>query len=80
LILEVKAVERTCDAGVTVLKFLGKIHSLTGRITMELMRKAFKSVKKNRGSAGIDKVSIQMFENNLDQNLTALMRKLKRGT
>ena len=56
-----------------------KAHSLTGRITIELMRKAFISVKNNRGVAGIDKVSIQMFEQNLDANLTALMRTMKRG-
>ena len=43
------------------------------------MQQAFKSVKKNRGVAGIDNVSIQMFENNLEQNLMALMNKLKRG-
>ena len=41
------------------------------------MRKAFKSVKRNRGAAGIDKVSIQMFQANLDENLDALMRDLK---
>ena len=58
---------------------VNKAHSLTGRITLELMRQAFKAVKKNRGVAGIDKVSIQMFEHNLEQNLTALMRKMKRG-
>jgi RNA-directed DNA polymerase len=46
---------------------------------MELMQQAFKAVKKNRGVAGIDKVSIKMFEQNLDANLTALMRKMKRG-
>lgn len=54
-----------------------KVHSLTGRMTPELMRQAFKAVKKNRGVAGIDKVSIKMFENNLDQNLDSLMRDLK---
>jgi group II intron reverse transcriptase/maturase len=54
-----------------------KVHSLTGRITPELMRKAFKAVKKNRGAAGLDKVSIHMFEKNLDENLDALMRELK---
>ena len=42
-----------------------KVHSLTGRITEELMHKAFKAVKKNRGAAGIDKVSIKMYESNL---------------
>ena len=54
-----------------------KVHSLTGRITPELMRQAFKAVKRNRGAAGLDKVSIKMFEENLQQNLDALMRELK---
>ncbi len=57
-----------------------KVHSLTGRITPELMRKAFKAVKRNRGAAGVDKVSIKMFEDNLEENLAALMRDLKAGT
>ena len=35
-----------------------KAHSLTGRITDGLMLAAFKAVKRNRGAAGIDKVSI----------------------
>lgn len=56
-----------------------KVHSLTGRITEEMMFKAFKAVKRNRGSAGIDKVSIAMYESNLTKNLTSLMRGLKRG-
>ena len=54
-----------------------KVHSLTGRITIELMRRAFLNVKKNRGAAGIDRQSIQMFERQLEQNLVALMRVLK---
>jgi RNA-directed DNA polymerase len=57
-----------------------KAHSLTGRIMPGLMWSAFRSVKRNRGVAGIDKVSIQLFENNLDQHLLALMRCLKDGT
>ena len=57
-----------------------KEHSLTGRITFELMLKAFKAVKRNRGAAGIDKVSIKMFDANLDDNLLALMRRIKDGT
>ena len=56
-----------------------KVHSLTGRIMPKVMRDAFKKVKHNRGAAGIDKVSIQMFEANLEQNLDALMRDLKTG-
>jgi len=54
-----------------------KVHSLTGRIDDRLMRQAFKAVKRNRGAAGIDKVSIAMFEENLDANLAALKRDLK---
>tara|TARA_B100001123_G_scaffold252388_1_gene281578 strand:+ start:868 stop:2109 length:1242 start_codon:yes stop_codon:yes gene_type:complete len=54
-----------------------KVHSLTGRIDQQLMRAAFKAVKRNRGAAGIDKVSIAMFERNLDANLRALQRDLK---
>ena len=56
-----------------------KVHSLTGRITSRLMHEAFKAVKRNRGAAGVDKVSIQMFEANLPENLDALMRDLKKG-
>jgi group II intron reverse transcriptase/maturase len=56
-----------------------KVHSLTGRITEELMLKAFKAVKKNRGAAGIDKMTISMFEKNLTENLLSLMRELKQG-
>jgi RNA-directed DNA polymerase len=54
-----------------------KVHSLTGRITPDLMYRAFRNVRRNRGAAGIDKVSIRMFEANLEQNLLALMRDLK---
>jgi len=57
-----------------------KYHSLTGRITLELMEQAFRSVRRNRGAAGIDKVSIKMFQANLAENLLALMRDLKQGT
>jgi RNA-directed DNA polymerase len=44
------------------------------------MRDAFRNVKRNRGAAGIDRVSIDLFEFNLEQNLMALMRCLKDGT
>jgi len=56
-----------------------KVHSLTGRITPQLMRQAFLAVKRNRGAAGVDKVSIAMFAANLEENLAALMRDLKTG-
>jgi group II intron reverse transcriptase/maturase len=57
-----------------------KAHSLTGRITETLMLTAFRNVKRNRGAAGIDTVSIRLFESNLGQNLLALMRELKSRT
>jgi RNA-directed DNA polymerase len=57
-----------------------KVHSLTGRITPNRMLQAFRAVKRNRGAAGVDKVSIAMFAANLEENLAALMRDLKTGT
>lgn len=56
-----------------------KEHSLTGRIDDRLVLAAFKAVKRNRGAAGIDKVSVKMFEANLEDNLAALKRDLKTG-
>ncbi len=53
---------------------------MIGRIDIGLMRDAFKAVKRNRGAAGVDKVSIQMFRANLMDNLHALMRQLKDGS
>lgn len=54
-----------------------KHHSLTGRITSDLMARAFKSVKRNKGAAGVDRVSIEQYENNLGMNLAELMRLMK---
>jgi RNA-directed DNA polymerase len=54
-----------------------KHHSLTGRITLDLMHLAFGNVRRNRGAAGIDRESIEAFEINLEDNLLALMRRLK---
>jgi RNA-directed DNA polymerase len=57
-----------------------KVHSLTGRITPKLAYEAWRAVRRNRGAAGIDKVSIQMFERQLEANLDRLLRELKGGT
>jgi group II intron reverse transcriptase/maturase len=54
-----------------------KVHSLTGRITTEFMQKALRAVKRNKGAAGVDKVSVKMFDANREENLSALMRELK---
>jgi RNA-directed DNA polymerase len=64
--------------GTNVVKI--KHHSLTGRITVPLMYLAFRNVRRNRGAAGIDRESIDAFELNLDDNLLALMRRLKEGS
>jgi group II intron reverse transcriptase/maturase len=57
-----------------------KAHSLTGRITPDLVYHAFCNVKRNRGAAGIDKVSSALFEENILENVPALTRQLKDGT
>lgn len=54
-----------------------KVHSLTGRINQSLMEKAFKAVKRNRGAAGIDKISIELYQKDACTNLEILMRQLK---
>lgn len=56
-----------------------KVHSLTGRITMDRMQQAFQNVKRNRGAAGVDKQSVRMYAQNRDENLAALMRDMKSG-
>jgi len=57
-----------------------KHHSLTGRINLALMYEAFRAVKRNKGKAGVDRVSIEMFAQQLELNLTSLMRDLKDGS
>ncbi len=58
-----------------------KVHSLTGRITPKLMKDSWKAVKRNRGAAGVDRVTIQMYKENIENNLSHLMGRLKtRGT
>src|ERR1700730_10222966 len=54
-----------------------KIHSLTGRITLTLMEESLKAVERNRGAAGIDKVTIELYKRLVCTNLRDLMRKLK---
>jgi RNA-directed DNA polymerase len=57
-----------------------KHHSLTGRITLPLLYRAFRNVRRNHGAAGIDRESITAFAINLEANLLALMRRLKDGS
>jgi retron-type reverse transcriptase len=57
-----------------------KVHSLTGRITPALLLAAWQAIRRNRGAAGIDRVSLDMFAANLADNLRALERDLKDGS
>lgn len=57
-----------------------KHHSLTGRITYRRCYEAFRSVQRHRGTAGVDRVSIQQFQENLLENLLDLMQDLKTGS
>jgi RNA-directed DNA polymerase len=54
-----------------------KVFSLTGRITPEVMKKAWKAVRRNRGAAGVDKITIERYEVDLDNRLNLLMKDLK---
>ena len=40
-----------------------------GRIDLKLMKNAFKAVKKKRGTASIDHVSVDTYKKNEEQNL-----------
>ena len=54
------------------LKF--KLFSVYGKILhKDVLKEAFRKVKKNKGCAGIDKISIKKFEENLDDNIDLIM-------
>ena len=69
-----------CSVGKDLCVAKIKAHSLTGRITYSLVFQAFSNVKRNRGAAGIDKVSITLFEKNILDNVEALTPALKDAT
>ena len=54
-----------------------KVHSLTGRITPKLVVESWKAVKRNRGAAGVDRVTIKTYDENKERNLNDLMTRLK---
>src|SRR5271166_957876 len=57
-----------------------KHHSLTGRISLDLLAQAFGSVARNKGAAGLDGVSVELFRANALDNLRSLRNDLKQGT
>src|SRR5271154_2659288 len=54
-----------------------KVHSLTGRITPKLIEESWKAVKRNKGAAGVDRVTVQTYHENKERNLNDLMIRLK---
>lgn len=54
------------------LEFQLQINLFEEICAIETLRLAFKLVKKNKGAPGIDGVSIEMYENNLEENLNQL--------
>lgn len=58
-----------------------KLFSVYGQIlNIKALNEAWKHVKANRGAEGVDKVTIQDFEKNLDENLDSLLKSLKEKT
>jgi len=59
----------------------GKWFSLIDKVyRIENLRSAFKKVKRNKGAGGVDHVTVEKFEGDLDRQLTKLSEELKAGT
>jgi RNA-directed DNA polymerase len=59
----------------------GKWYSLIDKFSsLSNLRSSFARVKGNRGSAGVDRVTIRMFEAHLEENLQRLSESLKEGS
>jgi RNA-directed DNA polymerase len=59
----------------------GKWYSLIDKVSsVGNLRSAFARVKSNRGSAGVDRVTIKMFEAHLEENLQRLSASLREGS
>jgi RNA-directed DNA polymerase len=58
----------------------GKWYSLIDKVSsLANLKSAFTKVKRNKGSAGVDRVTIKMFEAHLEENLQRLSESLKEG-
>jgi RNA-directed DNA polymerase len=59
----------------------GKWYSLIDKVSARHnLKSAFAQVKRNEGSAGVDRVTIRMFEAHLEENLQRLSESLKEGS
>jgi RNA-directed DNA polymerase len=62
------------------MNLLFETESKTVPITKEMVRSAYRKVKTNQGSAGVDKESLSSFETNLLSNLYKLWNRLASGS
>jgi RNA-directed DNA polymerase len=59
----------------------GKWYALMDKLYPEpVLRAAFAQVRANRGAAGVDRVTVKMFESHLDENLRRLSEALRTGS
>ena len=59
----------------------GKWYSLIDKVaSLSNLKSAFAQVKRNKGSAGVDRVTIRMFEAHLEENLQRLSVSLQEGS
>jgi RNA-directed DNA polymerase len=59
----------------------GKWYSLIDKVSLLAnLRSAFEQVKRRRGGAGVDHVTIRMFEAHLEENLERLSKSLREGS
>jgi len=59
----------------------GVWYSLIDKVASEgVLRSAYERVKRNRGAAGVDRVTVEMFEAHLEENLAKLRTRLLAGT
>ena len=49
-------------------------------ITKEMVRQAYRKVRSNKGSAGVDEISLKQFDENLSKNLYKLWNRLASGS
>ena len=59
----------------------GRWHSLADKICRtDLLKRSFEHVKRNDGAPGVDQMTINRFEKNLEHHLVVLRRELSEGT
>jgi retron-type reverse transcriptase len=62
------------------MNLLFETESKTVPITKEMVRSAYRKVKSNQGSAGVDRESLEEFQQNLSGNLYKIWNRLASGS